>query len=351
MPRVRVSLCTAVVLLLITDVAALRVDKMRFHKVLMVIDMQNDYCSDCGVVGGSPWSEPLAEAANNIGRLMSDNPWKDAWARVFFTQDYSENGWTATNTADGSKYSFLKWGTPGAAIIQIIEDKMNPTKPRSRFVKSTDDWMTDLGLKETHDNELHYGHNNLVVRATMHQLLQEHGFFPWNSHLFVTGTAYNRCVLKGAIHAVRLGYKVTVLKNATGGHATVADRWPVETLPIIAPSGPWPIDVPQTMPNPWLCKNTATCQAFQNYDIEMKKRREWLENMYLSNEPRGGPTGEMAEQYMSSAGITIDSTTTFDSVRACMPMMPDCGHFVGNYSEDAETGCTALYEWATKHFS
>merc|ERR1719436_947925 len=65
---------------------------------------------------------------------------------------------------------------------------------------------------------------------TLDQLLGYRGLAPWNTQLFVTGTATNRCVMKGAIHARSLGFDVVIAKDpVTGGSE---DRWVISKVSI-----------------------------------------------------------------------------------------------------------------------
>jgi nicotinamidase-related amidase len=182
--------------------------------------MQNDYCSECNSPTVSKWAlTGLPNVAHHINLLHNSNSNNDqvtiaqvTIAQVVFTQDWLPDSST-----------FLRRNTYGAEIIHALEQPEGSLT----FTKSSDDWMNRLGPTEkctycdpSYDNNYHFSLNNEKGstttnpnggRPTLDQYLTSAGYPPAETRLIVTGIAENRCVMKGSIHALDLGYKDVVL--------------------------------------------------------------------------------------------------------------------------------------------
>ena len=191
------------------------------HNVLIVVDMQNDYCSECNSPTVSKWAlTGLPDVAHHINLLHNSNSNSNSnsnndqvtISQVVFTQDWLPDSST-----------FLRRNTYGAEIIRALEQPEGSLT----FTKSSDDWMNRLGPKEkctycdpSYDDNYHFSLNNEKGstttnpnggRPTLDQYLTSAGYPPAETRLIVTGIAENRCVMKGSIHALDLGYKDVVL--------------------------------------------------------------------------------------------------------------------------------------------
>ena len=66
-------------------------DSKKRCNVLVVVDMQNDYCKGCGSPTESPWStDALLKIAPNINKaleLRADGSKHSVWDLVIFTKD------------------------------------------------------------------------------------------------------------------------------------------------------------------------------------------------------------------------------------------------------------------------
>jgi len=196
--------------------------------VVLVIDMQNDYCSSCDEVqeneelkaSQSPWSgttiKAISPAVQDVLGMRAD---KGGWDMVVLTKDTLKTG-----------TGYLEAGTPGSSVVKEITDYVAPARTVI-FSKDTDDWMNTLDANTSFDGQRHFALEdeakyvkNEFANPSLKQILQHNGFHPGKTNLVVTGVLTNRCVLKGAVHAQMEGYAVFVVKDATGG-SEEADRW------------------------------------------------------------------------------------------------------------------------------
>jgi hypothetical protein len=132
-------------------------------------------------------------------------------------------------------------------------------------------------------SENKYDTENNFAGRTLNQVLTDRNFTPSNTRLHVTGILTNRCVMKGALHARKLGFPVTLKTDAVSGPEE-SDRW--TTDPAVANTSAWRWDLA-----PEVCEG-AECND------------EWLTNVYFGY--RGGPTLQMAMDYMRAGGIEMD---------------------------------------------
>jgi nicotinamidase-related amidase len=176
--------------------------------VLIVVDMQNDYCSECNSTTVSKWATPgLPVVADAINRLQADD--RNLIDLTLFTQDWLP-----------STSPFLRKNTYGSEIMKMLHENSNSL----RFTKSSDDWMNNLGPKDcdyctlAYDNKYHFALNNEKMKnqpnhnpPTLYDFLSSYGYTPEKTRLIVVGTAENRCVMKGSLHAINIGYKDVIL--------------------------------------------------------------------------------------------------------------------------------------------
>jgi len=175
--------------------------------VLVVVDMQNDYCKNCGSPTESKWAsatvKELAESDGPINQVIKKaHNAKNPFDLIIFTQDWLE---------DGSP--FLVHDTIGAEVIKTIDGQGTGIS----FTKRADDWM----------NNGYYQGRLYAIRGEAKEgdarprdlghILQEFGYTPTKTSLYVTGTATYRCVMKGSVHARSLGYTVSYVKDAVEG--------------------------------------------------------------------------------------------------------------------------------------
>ena len=230
-------LLVVVVLLVLFFYGVLFSKKKILHTVLVIVDMQNDYCIECNSTTVSRWAlAGLPGVARHINLLHSDPFFKQNIDRVIFTQD-----WLSAT----SKY--LKRNTYGAALIRSLD------RPEGSlaFTKSSDDWMNRLGPKynctycdASFDDKYHFALNGErrkgeperrpsvpglppILPPTLDQYLTSYGYSPRDTRLVVTGIAENRCVMKGSVHAMNLGYKDVILYlPGTGAkNVTKKENW------------------------------------------------------------------------------------------------------------------------------
>ena len=170
--------------------------------VLVVVDMQKDYCQGCGSPTESQWaSKGVKEIATPINAVIDAAG--DNLDLVLFTQDY---------LPDDSK--FLVHNSVGS---EVLDELKQPVGKTAHFTKGADDWMNHgfyKGRKYAINGETV---ENAHLPESLDVILNAYGYHPKKTHMYVVGTATYRCVMKGSVHARALGYKVSIVENSVEG--------------------------------------------------------------------------------------------------------------------------------------
>ena len=242
--------------------------------ILVVVDMQNDYCKGCGSPTESKWAsatvKELAATQGPINQVIQKA--HDAgvpFDMILFTQDW---------LGDGSP--FLTHDTKGAEVIETIlnqDDEKSAT-----YTKRADDWM----------NDGYYNGRLYAIRGEakkgdskprdLGRILREFGYSPSWTSLYVTGTATYRCVMKGSVHARAHGYKVQYVKNAVEGDGDDYD-WKRYACPNFMNSGV-----------------KKSCHDMFGQTCDGRAKSKWLESVYKT---LGGPSVHLREHIMKNAGV------------------------------------------------
>ena len=246
--------------------------------VLVVVDMQNDYCLECNSTTVSPWAvSGLPAVAHHINRLQTS----DAHLIDFtiYTQDWLP-----------STSPFLPRNTYGSAILDALQRPKDPST-FTTFTKDSDDWMNTLGPKQecayctpSYDDQYHFALNgestpSQPTHPTLQNYLSSKGYAPAKTRLVVVGTAENRCVMKGSLHAINDEYQDVILyyPGVSGTHVTTPENW--------VPGQNAPRD---------------SCEAsFQVSRCTPAENVKWREQVYLGH--KGGPTSRDALWIMRNA--------------------------------------------------
>ena len=168
--------------------------------VVVVVDMQNDYCHASGPSrenecqaeqdpftgemyepGKSPFTVAgVKDAGNKVNEVM-DSVDADV---VVFTQD-----WLSPDD------KFLRENTFGTRLLSNIRQ---PLDKSYRFTKSTDDWMIQSfvqGERKYALNGKQIGLRTDVESTTLPTIFETYGYDePGKTTMYVTGVALNRCV-------------------------------------------------------------------------------------------------------------------------------------------------------------
>ena len=248
----------------------------KLQNVLIIVDMQNDYCKECNSSTVSKWAlKGLPSVAQHINDLHTVH-----FDQYVFTQD-----WLPTGSP------FLQRHTFGSELIKALKI---PNKSLT-FTKSSDDWMNNLGPKTncsyctpSYDNQYHFALNKETTKKfpkhpTLVQYLSFYGYDPENTRLVVTGIAENRCVMKGSVHAIEYGYRdVLLYLPGTGAtNVTEPENW--------NPGTNAPKDSCE------LTFNVVTCTEEQE--------KNWREQVYTGR--KGGPTSRDAIDIMMNSNEKI----------------------------------------------
>ena len=242
--------------------------------VLVVVDMQNDYCNDCGSTSSTitKWAGPLSAVATKINTCAL----KDKWDLVIFTQD-----WLA------SKTGFLVAGTEGAKLVpQLATSSASPKA--IRFTKTADDWMNEMSPTTAFDKKYHFAMHGEATAAhgdhpTLMQVLCDLGYTAAKTTIHTVGTATNRCVMKGSVHAATKGYKVSMHKALASPKGEVGlENWVTKGPTANAP----PLTAPQTA----------------------NHKKKWVNDIFTGY--KGGPKAKDALTYMKEAGVQIVDNDT-----------------------------------------
>lgn len=264
--------------------------------LMIVVDMQNDYCKQCGSKTVSKWAgeDMLAKAAEiNDALALKTIDGESAWDLVVFTQDWLQPGEACNDCAKWSKdhkkclkcvNSALVHDTFGAQVISQIHKPANKDR-YMMFTKNTDDWFTALDEKTAWDGKRHFALNGESIPGNPHPTLREilvyRGFTPEKTRMVVTGVASNRCVMKGSTHARYDNYRsVYAFSSAIAGMADKPENWrPGDNAP------------------------HTYCGTPENPCDTVAERRPWEKKVFLGY--KGGPTRPEAVAIMLGAGITV----------------------------------------------
>jgi nicotinamidase-related amidase len=259
-------------------------------RVLVVVDVQRDYCKDhedCGVLSEtvSPW------AASHTGRVVQpiiQHMESGDYDLIVFTRDALNEGdvcavggsWINGTCSQGS--SLVK-GSAGSQVLERLLTSAHSHYTSDKiltYTKRTDDWMTEVATCNPScwpsENLFDTEHN--FEDLTLNNVLGKRGFSPSNTHFYVTGVLTNRCVMKGSLHARQLGFDVTVLRDSVAGPEE-SDRW--ETNQTVAEDLGFHVA-------PEICLGDEC-------------NHEWFTQVYLGY--KGGPTDERAFLYMQAGGV------------------------------------------------
>lgn len=277
------------------------------QSVLLVIDMQRDYCigDACGdpVDTVSKWaSEHTITVIQPIIDLMD----KTKYDLVVFSQDSLKENEVCVENPDGSDWddenkkcavgSSLVTNTPGWEVIHALTDAAKSEFEQDQilfYTKNTDDVfnLLDKDFKEvdicTEPNCYPEAKDRKFDVAgdydmPLSEVLKSRGFDTTNTHIDATGVLGNRCVMKSAIHIKHLGYDVSVMKAAVG--------------------------VAQESEN-WYLTEEERKAGGTKHDLAQKPCPEppcdasWYKEMYSGY--RGGPAGDQVWEYLESANVEI----------------------------------------------
>ena len=113
-------------------------------------------------------------------------------------------------------------------------------------------------------------------------ILQEFGYTPTKTSLYVTGTATYRCVMKGSVHAKSLGYTVSYVKNAVEGDGDDYD-WKRYACPNFMNGGV-----------------KKSCHDMFGEPCDARAKSKWFKTVY---ETLGGPSVKLRQHIMKNAGV------------------------------------------------
>lgn len=287
--------------------------------VLIVVNMQNDYCKDClpttKKITHNKRATKLLPTANVINQLMmlsgnSDN--KALFDLVVFTQD-----WFAAGTVpcwNGEKIphcSSLVRGSEGAKVIQCLTDDVQKAKIESlHFTTENDDVFHSSGLAgETIKGKGH---------PTLKQVLEYKGFGPKHANLVIVGIHTDRSILKTATHAMFDGYSVYVVKNATSGGSVASHNWVNSANGKKCDTSNYLDSHICTTPSverqccPTECAGYAYIDAYscgppvECQECSDEEHKEWMRRIFIGN--KDAPALNIAFSYMQTAGVNIFDT-------------------------------------------
>jgi len=265
--------------------------------VLVITDVQNDYCKGCGSESESPWArtevkELLEDITKAIALKKSDG--SPLWDLIVFTRDVLEENYVCADVDhDGQANDFkiidekrvclggssLTSGSYGSQVPDELKSARDMANvPFIEHTKSTADWMTTMNPETSFDGKFKFDAELLesVPQLTLKEKLERKGFAPGKTTIVVTGIVTNRCVMKGAIHAAHEGYSTFALTDAIWGFPEM-DNWTTQGKKANAPE----LDCPTN--------HDGTCTS------------EWKKQVYLGY--KGGPTSDLAIEYMKKAGV------------------------------------------------
>lgn len=261
--------------------------------VLVVVDMQKDYCKGCGSATESKWaSEGVKALVGPINRIIGESA--EGFEVVVFTQDWLDKG-----------SAFLVHDTVGS---QLLDGITQPAGKSFHFTKTADDWMNHgyfHGRLYAIKGEAGHG---IGKPSSLDTILWSNGYSPEKTHLYVVGTATYRCVMKGSVHARALGYTVSFVEDAVDGDGNEYD---------------W-----QRFGDP--CNSRAvhpSCHSYMGIEdvgtaCSENDKRLWAESIYTA---LGGPDRRLRQSIMGHAQIRRceDADAVFASLngKSC-PVQP-----------------------------
>jgi len=237
--------------------------------VLVVVDMQKDYCKGCGSPTESQWaSAGVKQIATPINSII-DEAINDL-DLVLFTQDFLAKG-----------TPFLVHDTVGA---EVLDELKQPAEKTAHFTKGADDWMNHgfwHGRKYAIQGEAQEGAHK---PESLDMILDSYGFSPKKTNIYVVGTATYRCVMKGSVHARALGYTVSIVENSVEGEGDDYDwgRYGDSSKNENAVKGS--------------CKEMLGISE----KCGEVKQRQWMETVY---DTRGGPSPELRKKILHHAHV------------------------------------------------
>lgn len=322
--------------------------------VLVVVDMQNDYCLECEQTTDTcHWAfrSPLESAAAQINSAITESGVD--WDFIVYTQ-----GLMTWPSGDGDECTYPD--TRGFEVIDTLKNELDndfskdPTKDFMMFSKLTDDWFTDAvfgGSRQFANNGETLPGWTGEQPPTLPEQLEYRGFKPGNTQLFVTGTATNRCVMKGAVHARDLGFDVVLGKDAVTGGSE--DRWVISKTTI--PEGPNACVIPSETdqyPSLHACAVALSCEEQYGTTVcTADQKKEWMHNVFYGW--RGGPSQNDAFKYLENSGVVVvDSVTEFanpTSASCNNPQHSACNGLAGNCCPAADGTMLACCNQSQTH--
>jgi len=324
------------------------------RKVLMVIDMQNDYCGDCDKkeeASYKKWEKDIQDLAKKIGREV-----QNGYDLIVLTQDMLDaEKWAADE-------GLLQKGTSGYEVVGEIWNKIPDNVEFLTWAKDTDDWFigdnvyekmydSDFSAHATlnyvqWNNKRHFDleDTNDLTANTMEQLLESrdvreeqttsfvkikgqvkrlhkldrqqkmglerYDFKKGNTEITVAGIMLTRCVMKGAIHAVFKGWKVHVREDLTD--LEDSDPWYIERSHIFH-NGRIPtyghVNIAHAPP--------PKCEVFdanggkKSCEKKSAGHDKWMVNVFSGH--KHGPPKKMARDYFLEAGVGFVNPTTSEN--------------------------------------
>jgi nicotinamidase-related amidase len=186
------------------------------HAVLVVVDIQNDFCAGGGLA--VPDAEAMLPGVNS---LMQD------FQRVILTQDWHPPGHVSFASSHPGRQVFERislpygeqvlWpdhcveGTPGAAFHAGLEIPAGATVVRK-------------GIHPEIDSYSAFFENDRQTPVGLDAVLRGHAA----REIVLAGLATDYCILHTALDARALGYQVTVIESCCRGidlDGSLADAW------------------------------------------------------------------------------------------------------------------------------
>jgi len=215
--------------------------------ILVVVDMQKDYCKGCGSTTESQWASTGVKAlADPIKQLLAKSAKFDL---IIFTQDWLASG-----------KPFLVHDTNGAKVMDELEPPAEAKSKTFYFTKGADDWL----------NHGYWGGRQFAIKGEtgvgakkptpLDDILVSAGYTPDKTSMYVTGTATYRCVMKGSVHANALGFDVNIVADSVEGDGDKGD-WDRYGVPGTPPADKtlqqWKMDVFSTRGGPDVAKRQS----------------------------------------------------------------------------------------------
>ncbi|MEX0845206.1 MAG: bifunctional nicotinamidase/pyrazinamidase [Balneolaceae bacterium] len=174
-------------------------------KALVIVDVQNDFCPGGAleVPGGDEIIKPINNLLPEFDCVVQTQDWHPAQHLSFASNHEDKDPFEEIEMEYGTQ---VLWpdhcvqGTKGAEFHPDL--KTNPTQVIVR-----------KGFREHIDSYSAFFENDHETITGLHGYLQERNV----DELVITGLATDFCVKWTGLDAVKLGYKVTLIKNAVRG--------------------------------------------------------------------------------------------------------------------------------------